>query len=47
MGAIVVTIILAMNDADPFWIAQLLFAVGLVGGIVGAVVKLRAYSRGL
>ncbi|WP_084073712.1 hypothetical protein [Demequina sp. NBRC 110052] len=40
-------IILAMNDADPFWIAQLLFAVGLVGGIVGAVAKLRAYSRGL
>ncbi len=40
-------IILAMNDVDPFWIAQLLFAVGLVGGVIGAVVKLRAYSRGL
>ncbi|WP_062204592.1 hypothetical protein [Demequina salsinemoris] len=40
-------IILAMNDVDPFWIAQLLFAVGLLGGIVGAALKLRAYSRGL
>lgn len=40
-------IILAMNDADPFWIAHAIFAAGILAGIYGAAIKLRAYSRGL
>lgn len=39
-------IILAMLDADPFWIANAIFLAGIVGGVVGAVTRLRAYRAG-
>lgn len=40
------TLVLAMLDADPFWIATSLFLSGIVAGTYGSIVKLRAYRRG-
>jgi hypothetical protein len=39
-------IILAMLNVDHFWIANTMFLSGLLGGIYGAVVKIRIYRRG-
>lgn len=37
---------LAMLDADPFWIGNLVFGCGTVGAVVESVTKLRLYRRG-
>ncbi|WP_062077133.1 hypothetical protein [Demequina globuliformis] len=42
-----VTLVLAMLDADTFWIGNAVFAFGVVSGVVEAVVKIRAYRWGL
>ncbi|WP_061961219.1 hypothetical protein [Demequina flava] len=42
-----VALVLAMLDADTFWIGNTIFFFGVVSGIVEAVVKIRAYRRGL
>jgi hypothetical protein len=39
-------LVLAMLDADTFWIGNLLFVVGTVGAIVETTTKLRLYRRG-
>ncbi|WP_062130934.1 hypothetical protein [Demequina aestuarii] len=39
-------LVLAMLDADSFWIGNAAFAAGFVGACVEAVVKIRAYRRG-
>ena len=39
-------LILAMVDADTFWIGNALFATGTVAGLVETAVKIRAYRRG-
>lgn len=38
--------VLAMLDADPFWIAHALFLSGIVTGVIVAATKLRAYRGG-
>jgi hypothetical protein len=40
------TLILAMLESDPFWIATSVFLSGIVAGTYGSIVKLRAYRRG-
>ena len=42
----VVPFILALMEADHFWIANAMYLVFTAGAIVGAVVKLVAYRRG-
>ncbi len=42
LGAVLV---LAMLDLDTFWIGNAAFAMGAVGGLWGAIVKIRAYGR--
>ncbi len=39
-------LLLAMLDADTFWIGNLLFLAGTVGAIVEAITKIRLYRRG-
>jgi hypothetical protein len=39
-------LVLAMLDADTFWIGNLLFVVGTIGAIVEATTKIRLYRRG-
>ena len=39
-------LVLAMIDADTFWIGNLLFAFGTLGAIVESTTKLRIYRRG-
>jgi hypothetical protein len=39
-------LILAMIDADGFWIGSFLFLNGTIAAVVEAVVKIRAYRRG-
>lgn len=39
-------LILAMVDADAFWIGNALFLAGAIAGLVETVVKIRAYRRG-
>jgi MFS family permease len=43
---IVGALILAMTEADYFWIASAIYLSFAVGSVVGAVVKLLAYHRG-
>lgn len=50
-GAVVSTgmlgvLVLAMIDADTFWIGNAAFLSGFVGALVEALVKIRAYRRG-
>ena len=40
------TLILAMLDADTFWIGNTLYLAGALGGLVETIVKIRAYRRG-
>ena len=40
-------LILAMAEADHFWIANAMYLVFTAQAIVGAVIKLIAYRRGL
>lgn len=40
------TLVLAMLETDPFWIATSLFLSGIISGTYGSIVKLRAYRRG-
>ena len=42
----VVPFVLALADADTFWIANAMYLVFTVQAIVGAVIKLVAYRRG-
>ena len=42
----VVPFILALVEADHFWIANAMYLVFTVGAVVGAVIKLIAYRRG-
>lgn len=42
-----IALVLAMLDADTFWIGNTIFVFGVVAGIVEAVVKIRAYRTGL
>lgn len=44
--ALLVVLVLAMLDADAFWIGNAVFAGGCLGAGVEAVVKIRAYRRG-
>lgn len=39
-------LVLAMLDADTFWIGNLLFVVGTAGALVETTTKLRLYRRG-
>ena len=39
-------LVLAMIDADTFWIGNFLFLIGTLGAIVETTVKIRAYRRG-
>lgn len=39
-------LVLAMIDADTFWIGNLLFAFGSLGAVVESTTKLRMYRRG-
>ena len=39
-------LVLAMLDADTFWIGNLLFAFGTLGAIVETTTKIRLYRRG-
>jgi len=39
-------LVLAMLDADAFWIGNLLFVVGTLGAIVETTTKIRLYRRG-
>jgi len=39
-------LVLAMLDADTFWIGNLLFVVGTIGAIVETTTKIRLYRRG-
>ena len=39
-------LVLAMMDADTFWIGNLLFVVGTIGAIVETTTKIRLYRRG-
>jgi hypothetical protein len=39
-------LVLAMLDADTFWIGNLLFVVGTLGAIVETTTKIRLYRRG-
>ena len=39
-------LVLAMVDADTFWIGNLLFVVGTIGAIVETTTKIRLYRRG-
>ena len=39
-------LVLAMVDADTFWIGNLLFMVGTIGAIVETTTKIRLYRRG-
>ena len=39
-------LVLAMLDADAFWIGNLLFVVGTAGAIVETTIKIRLYRRG-
>ena len=39
-------LVLAMLDADSFWIGNLLFLLGTVGAVVETTTKLRLYRRG-
>jgi hypothetical protein len=39
-------LVLAMLDADTFWIGNLLFVFGTLGAIVETVTKIRLYRRG-
>ncbi len=39
-------LVLAMLDADTFWIGNLLFLFGTVGAVVEAITKIRLYRRG-
>ena len=43
----VVPFILAITEADHFWIANAMYLVFVLQAIVGAVIKLFAYRRGL
>lgn len=45
-GAMFGVLVLAMIGADLFWIGNLVFLAGTVGGIVETTVKIRAYRRG-
>ncbi|WP_430867920.1 hypothetical protein [Demequina aurantiaca] len=40
------TLVLAMVDAEPFWIATSLFLSGIIAGTYGSIVKIRAYRGG-
>ncbi len=39
-------IVLCMFRVDPFWIASTMFLAGILGGLRGAITKIRAYRRG-
>ena len=39
-------LVLAMIDADTFWIGNAVWIAGVVGGLVETTVKIRAYRRG-
>lgn len=39
-------LVLAMFDADAFWIGNLLFVFGTIGAIVETTIKIRLYRRG-
>ncbi|WP_159448785.1 hypothetical protein [Demequina sp. NBRC 110053] len=39
-------LVLAMVDADSFWIGNALFVTGAIAGLVETIVKIRAYRRG-
>ena len=39
-------LVLAMLDADTFWIGNAIFVVGFIGSLVECTVKIRAYRRG-
>lgn len=41
------TLVLAMLDADTFWIGNWVFLAGTVGAIVEVTTKIRAYRRGV
>ena len=43
----VVPFVLALTEADHFWIANAIYLVFVVQAVVGAVIKLLAYRRGL
>ncbi|WP_296665666.1 hypothetical protein [Demequina sp.] len=45
LGGLAATI-LAMLDADPFWIANTLFLAGLIAGLIAAGSKAHAYRTG-
>lgn len=42
-GGLLVALILAMLELDPFWIGNAAFLVGAIGATAGSVVQLRAY----
>ena len=46
-GAAVVPFILALAEADHFWIANALYLAFVIGNASGSVVKIVAYRRGL
>ena len=46
-GAMFGVLVLAMIGADLFWIGNLVFLAGAVGGIVETTTKIRAYRRGV
>jgi len=39
-------LVLAMTGADLFWIGNLVFLAGTVGGLVETITKIVAYRRG-
>lgn len=45
-GAMFGVLVLAMIGADLFWIGNLVFLAGTVGGIIETTAKIRAYRRG-
>jgi hypothetical protein len=45
-AGLLAALVLAMLDADTFWIGNAVFFFGFVGAVVESVVKIRAYRRG-
>lgn len=45
-SAMLLPLILAVREAEHFWIANAIYAGFILGGIVGATVKIVAYRRG-
>lgn len=40
-------IVLAMTGADHFWIANAMFATGVLGGVHASALRIRSYRRGI